>query len=192
MVRLYKGVAPGTHHHATDLRTTGIAAHSPNDNVNLQAFVQHVALGSMHSPLISLSSSYAVAAQYAAVGKRRARHGSPGYVYQIDVPDPVPPSIEVHDAALYIANELLNSNNALTILNYRHNGDREFLLSVVNPQRFGHLKSTPPIVPSGLMTSSPPLLTDQLKAMVHALRDAEVMVARNVPKSWVTYRFNVP
>ena len=192
VVRLYKGVGPGTFHHGTHLQTTGIVAHRATAAADLQAVVQHVAYGPVNSPLISLTSSYAVAAQYALVGTHHATSGSPGYVYQIDVPDPLPLGARVHDAALYIAAEILKINNSLSSIAYRHNGDRAFLLSIVDPGNFGHLKYIPPAVPKGNSSSNPPTLTIHLEAMVNALRDAEVFAVGTVPQNWITARHDVP
>jgi hypothetical protein len=79
--------------------------------------------------------------------------------------------------------------NLLTNSSYHHDGDQIFLHFVVNPLWRARLL---PMAPRpGGSSSSPVVMTMPLEAMVFALRDAELLVLGNLPRSMIVHRHDV-
>jgi hypothetical protein len=133
MTYFYKGVGVGTFLHATDLRTTGIAPARPTLSFSLSAAMLHVSSGVVMSPCISVTRSYAVAEDYARyAGLTAPTLAKPAHVYVIEIPDPLPTGIAIHDPVEYVAS---HNRNPLASPSYHHNGDAKFLLAVVDRRR---------------------------------------------------------
>src|SRR5262245_57963331 len=102
----YKGAGPGTYWHINDASTTGFTAASPALPQSWTRIVQHVGNGSTVSPYISLTRSYGIAWDYAVLCGRRTPRASvldPGYVYEIELDDPLPAGLQLMDAIQEIA-----------------------------------------------------------------------------------------
>jgi hypothetical protein len=191
MPHFYKGVGVGTFLHSHDLTLTGITPRSPTAPFNLAAVMGHVARGTTISPCISITRSFSIAKVYAIEGsKPRPTASIPAHVYTIDLPDhpnPLAPGMRVEDPVQIVA----ASVNLLASSSYQHDGDKKFLLGVVDPkghhQRLGRMAVF--AVPGPILRT--PALSIELETMVFALRDAEALVVGNLPPSRVIPRTNV-
>ena len=188
MTRFWKGVGVGTFLHGADLRITGIAPARPGASHSGTSVMQHVAWGSTRSPLISLTKSWDVAKDYARnSGYSPPTAANPAYVYEVVVPDPLPPGVELIDPVCFVAT--LNTNPLTS--SYHHDGNQAFLLCIVDPLKNPTPAniSFPPLLRGG--TPRPPNRTIELETMVRSLRDAEVLVLGNVPQAWVQDRHEI-
>ena len=71
MATFYKGAGVGTHWHAQDSRRIGFTARSPETTPTTEALIHHIASGTLNSPYVSLTRSYAVAWHYAVFNSKR-------------------------------------------------------------------------------------------------------------------------
>lgn len=114
---------------------------------------------------------------------------NPAYVYEIEMPDPLPDEMTILDPVKEIAKILLPPAMGPP---YQHDGSQEFLLGVVDPRNMGHFlvqQATQP--PSNGGTPRPPNLTLELETLVRALRDAELLAYSSIPANCVQNRFDV-
>jgi hypothetical protein len=83
------------------------------------------------------------------------------------------------------------SVNLLASSSYQHDGDKKFLLGVVDPK--GHRQYLGRMAVFAVPGPIPrtPALSIELETMVFALRDAEALVVGNLPPSSVIARTNV-
>jgi hypothetical protein len=186
VARFYRGVGVGTYHHGFDLRITGIAPRSPGASYTPTSVMHHIARGTTTSPCVSLTRSYGVAEDYARNASRAVPTAArPAHVYEIEIPDP--PPIPVVDPVFVVASQ---NQNPLTAHSYHHDGNQAFLLGVVNPA-----VGTPASVrwPPGAAGGTPrsPNLSIDLETMVFALRDSEVLLVGNLPRTCVINRFDI-
>ncbi|MGO9743482.1 MAG: hypothetical protein ACLPN5_18590 [Roseiarcus sp.] len=192
MTFFYKGVGVGTylHTHSPDLRSTGIVAAVPQANSHASAVIRHIRWGAARSPYISVTRSYAVALDYARNGgTAQPTRSAPAYVYEIDVPDPLPQGRAVLEPIEIIGSAV---KNPLMSPSYHNSGGPELLLGIVDPIRFQSFLNTPAATPPGLGPSGrPPNVSDELRALVNALRDAEALVIDALPQTWITHRYDV-
>jgi hypothetical protein len=183
----YKGVGVGTHHHPTDLRTTGIMPRSPGV-LNEIAVRQHIVHGTPFSPCISLTTSYGVAEDYAKdYGLAPPTRASPAFVYEVEIPDS--PGVAVVDPVDFIASK---HANPLVSPSYHHNGSQSFLGVVAYPR--AHIGVVPRAPrPPGMAGAGtlPAHRSIELEAIVYAIRDAEVLVHGNIPSTWIRIRHDV-
>jgi hypothetical protein len=185
MARFFKGAGVGTYWHSHDPRAPGgLSARYPHGTKDVHAIIQHIARLTVASPYISLTKSFGVAEAYALEWSIPAATSKiPAYVYEIDLPDPVPQPTIVLDPIFELAQA---HNNPLANITYHHDGDMNFLLGVVDRKAMSHHLWTPIRQPPGSGgTSKPAILTQCLEAMVRALRDAEVLVIGGVPPGCV-------
>jgi hypothetical protein len=190
MTHFYKGVGVGTFFHSMDLRINGIAPANTGAQFDVHMAMQHICRGSNRSPCVSVTRSYGVAESYARNGLNPPSLSKPGYVYVINIPDPIPfGAPPIVDPVFVVASQ---HNDPLRSPSYHHNGSQNFLLGVISPGMHPAILSTPPPMPSGTNNSiSPPTLTMELQTMVWGLRDAEALIVGNVPRAWVIDRLNV-
>jgi len=175
---LFKGAAPGTHWHQTDARICGFTA-AANRPHTTNAVLGHVTNYSHPSPYLSLSFSFAVARQYALRGPLGvARAATPGFVYEVDLSTIADPP-RAFDTLVEIA-KVGNANE--------HNGDQGLLLGVADGATHGSVLTTPIPLPGGRMVQ--PMVSQALRALVLATRDAEVLLA-SVPAACVVGRHDV-
>jgi hypothetical protein len=177
----YKGAGPGTHWNVNDATVGGVTAHSPSLSHSPDRVVRHIIGGSTFSPYTSLTRSYAVAWDYALhAGSLTvvATKATPGYVYVIDIPDPLPPGLVLFDPVVELGGSL-SSPGAL--VSYQHDGSPQFLIGVVSPRRHRRYRVGPcvkaPPAPSGPPSAPSP----SLETMVCALRDAEILAMGPIP-----------
>jgi hypothetical protein len=148
--------------------------------------MHHIADATTTSPFISLTRSYGVAFDYAVSGRIVPTATNPAFVYEIDIPDPPPTGMIVIDP---VAEVSAAYNNPLNSLSYHHNGDSKFLLGVIDPVKMAAERLAFVRVPPGsTATPGPANLTLPLATFVRALRDAEVLVLRNIANTHVIYR----
>lgn len=186
MTVFYKGVGVGTFHHPKDLSANGIQAALPTAPPDVDAMIRHIAGGVILSPYISVTRSYAVAADYALRGGLGVPTPlSPAFVYEISVPDPLPRHVLIYDPVEFISRHV---NDPLTIHSYHHDGAPDVLLGVVDPVRHATELLAIPASPPGYNRRSPPRVTESLVAMVNALRDAEALILGPVASGWVRHR----
>jgi len=83
------------------------------------------------------------------------------------------------------------SVNFLASSSYQHDGDKKFLLGVVDPK--GHCQRLRRLAVFAVAGPIPrtPALSIELETMVSALRDAEALVVGDLPSSCVIARMNV-
>lgn len=183
----YRGAGPGTYWDINDATVKGLTARAPHVNPSIDRLMDHIVNATVNSPYISLTRSYGVAEVYAKVGTLGVvTKTNPGYVYEIVLNDPLPGGLDLLDPVTEVASVL---PSPLTLLSYQRNGPPNVLLGVVDPQTNKQLLYTPVPQPPGSGVGSPPNITIQLKALVRALRDAEILAVGNIPKSCVQVRY---
>ncbi len=152
----YKGAGPGTHWHLNDARLSGFTA-AATSIANRNTVIRHIAAYSHPSPLISVSSSFAVARQYALTGPAGIASGAaPGYVYEIDL---TVAKQKVIDPLFVIVKSSLS---------HIHTGDQGLIVALSQA-----LALVPCLHPGGRMLT--PSVPPELRALVSALRDGEVL-----------------
>ncbi len=174
---LYKGSGPGTHWHDNNARDGGFmpAANRPH---TINAVVNHIVNYSHPSPYVSLTASFAVARQYALSGPGgTASEKNPGYVYEID--------LSACKAELHIFNPIEEISKIG--LAHEHNGDQGLILGVASSIH-GSVLNTPVLLAGGQKVI--PNASVILRALVNALRDAEVLIGA-VPASCIVHRLSV-
>lgn len=192
---LYKGAGPGTHWFVTDPRTGGfVVAPAP---AGPNAIVRHIVNYSWPSCYTSFSASYAAACEYALSGPAGAASlTNPGYVYEIDVQVALAAGVHFVDPVHMI----LGANPALGVaaLPTHHDGGADLIRGIADPLQAAILMMSPrrptnPAVPAGPGSGAvgAPVVQSQLRAVVFALRDAEVLADTNVGAGCVTQRYLV-
>ena len=195
MATFYKGAGVGTHWHTHDSRRVGFTARSPATNPRPEVLRDHIAKSTANSPYISLTRSYAVAWNYAMGGATDIRTlDNPSYVYEIEIDIPLPSGLEIFDPVKEVAKSLpnpidLGSKGEYPL--YQHNGLPDFLLGVVRPESMSRFLVGRQPRPPGPGVPCPPNLTPELKALVNALRDAEILFHGSIPSYCVKERFEV-
>ena len=175
---LYKGAGPGTHWHKKNACDGGFTP-AANRPYTTNAVVDHIVHYSHPSPYISLTASFAVARQYALSGPDgTASDTNPGYVYEIDLS-------ACNTTKLRIFNPIAEISK--TGLAHEHNGDQGLVLGVASSTHESVLKT--PVLQAGGRKAIPSASTT-LKALVNALRDAEVLTGK-VPASCIVNRLSV-
>jgi hypothetical protein len=105
-------------------------------------------------------------------------------VYVIDIPNPIP-ARSGYDLIDPVAEIAAINSNPLTS-SYTHDGNQHFLLGVVSPTAFAHYRNALTQRAGSWATPRPPNLTEELEAMVRALRDAEVLAIGHLPAACIT------
>jgi hypothetical protein len=190
---LYKGAGPGTHWWVTDAQTAAgfVVGHAPR---NVNAIIRHIVNYSWPSPYSSFSASFAAAAAYALVGPSgKATPEVPGWVYEIDVAL----AIELGARFLDPAREILAQNPPIgapgTIPTF-HDGGQDLILGIAVPSLHRKVLLTPPRQPGPVRyvrPGGPPVVHNELRAVIFALRDAEVLATTDVPAACITARYPV-
>jgi hypothetical protein len=187
----YKGAGPGSFWASNDARHKGFTCRSPGVAASPGRLVHHITKGTSYTPYISLTLSFGVARDYAInTGTTSvATVDDPGFVYEIELSAPLPVGLVILDPVREVAN---NAPGPLEPGSYQHDGPPDFLIGVVDPLRMGRYLMAPYLQPPpGTGTPRPPRMSDELEALVRALRDAEVIVVGNIPSSAVVNRYPV-
>ena len=184
----FRGAGVGTYWHNNDARVLGFTPKSPGVSPGASRMMQHVARGSHTSPYLSFSRSFGIAWAYGVVGTSIATQQNPGYVYELDIPDPLPPGVTLLDPLQEVAKTLGNPPGG----SYQHDGQQDFLLGVVDPlNHAARLTAAIRQPPGSSGTPRGATLTLELETLVRTLRDAEVLALGNIPAAWVVYRHDV-
>jgi hypothetical protein len=178
----YKGAGVGTYWHTNDARVQGFTPCSATIGQTPDRLMQHIARGNTFSPYISLTRSYGVAWDYAMNGRARSTQANPGYVYEIEINDPLPAGMLLLDPIKVVADHAPSP----LAPPYQHDGRSDFLLSVIDTS----IVATPVLLPAGGATPRQPNLTIEIETLVRVLRDAEIL-ANIVPRACVSNRIDV-
>lgn len=191
MPLFWRGAPIGSYWHITDARLSGFTAHSPGITPSIDRMIQHISQGTAISPFISLSRSYAVAWSYAVIlSGTKASVSQPAYVYEVELSNPLPRGLELVDPINDISTD---RSDPLRGCPYHHNGLPSFLLGVVDSAMKNHLYVNPPCPPVGGSTVSSdfPTVSEELRTLVRALRDSEILAIGAIPVVAVKARYNV-
>lgn len=181
----YRGAGPGSYWDLNDARQIGFRAQAPHLIASTDRLMNHIAQTTVTSPFVSLSRSYAIAHGYAIVGPQGiATQTQPGYVYEIEVTDPLPLGLALLDPIKELAAALPGPLNQIS---YQHDGGASVLLGVVLPKEFSQVL-TAPYPQAGGTSTSPVRISQELVTMIRALRDAEILAVGNIPTSCVLAR----
>ena len=189
MTTYYRGAGVDTYWHSRDARASGFSAQMPGAAGGRQTIINHInnQLTST-SPYISMTRSYEVAEHYARYfGRDHPSPARPAFVYEVEF-DPMPAGLQLLDPIIEIA-KTLNSPLAPPPF-YQHNGAPDVLLAVVRESVLPNILRTPvrnPGVPAGNL----PHISDNLRALVRALRDAEVLAYVAIPQNCVRQRYAI-
>jgi len=192
MALFYKGVGVGTflHQAANDPRINGIPPRVPGMMPSINPLMGHVARGTTFSPYVSLTRSYGVAEMYAREASLAFPTAAvPAYVFEIDIPDPVPGGITLVDPVTAVAASL---PPPVTSLSYFHDGDKDFILGVASPTLLAsHLHAPIRQPPGSGGASRSANLTAELETLVRSIRDAEVLIRGAIPRALVGARHEI-
>jgi hypothetical protein len=167
---LYKGAGPGTYWHLNNPKlnggfTAGLVPATPN------AILRHITRYSAPSPYLSFTTSFAVAREYALSGPAGvATVATPGYVYELDL------------SSLLVAPTLIDPVIAIAaasngLFSHRHDGAQNLILEVSQGYMSNGRLS---LAPQAGGQSTLPAVSQDLNALIFAIRDAEILVAGNV------------
>jgi hypothetical protein len=185
----YRGAGPGTYWAVNDARLRGFVPQQPGAAPNITRLMSHIRLGTTTSPYISLTRSFGVARDYARAGTTgTADPSNPGYVYEIELADPLPTGLQILDPIQEIAHAL---DSPLTTPTYHHDGDQSFVLGVIDPINNPHLLAAPIYTPLTGATSRSANLSEHLETLLRVLRDAEILAVGNIPAVCVVDRHEV-
>jgi hypothetical protein len=181
---LYKGAGPGTHWHRNDARNSGFTCASAVIPQGIQWVINHIAHFSHPSAYISVSASYAVAADYAMSGPAGpATSNNPGYVYTIDLNvAAATPSFAPTDPLA----EMIQFAQANGAPAHAHHGDQQLIHGMADRLRFQHYLSRQVRHPGGRQGPSHHSLLNV--ALTCAIRDAELLAGSVIPRNCVLLR----
>jgi hypothetical protein len=185
MAIFFRGAGVGTYWHQRDPRINGFTAQAPQLDASPERLMGHIVYGTVNSPFVSLTRSFAVARSYALFGETPATAENPGVVWEIEIPDPPPPQLELVDPVCAVARHL---PPPLAQFSYQHDGPPTVLLGLVDAKQKHLLFEPCHAVPAGNNQQRPPTLTVHLNALVYALRDAEILATGCIPAACVRFR----
>ena len=177
MTIFFKGIHPTHALNQSNLSQNGLTAVNPGATPSLDAMMAHVCYTTRTSPYLSLTKSFGVAEMYAFGGPVPPTQTSPGYVWEIDILASA--GVKLIDPVQEVA---AANSDPFANISYHHDGDMDFLLGIVDPSMLSGspLKAR---VPPGQDGPGAPHATKQLRTMVHALRDAEILAVGIIPQS---------
>ena len=189
MPTLFKGVRFDSHWYKNNAKSSGgFTAQKRGDPHTINGMMRHI-MGATHiSPYISLTVSYAVAYGYAAgvtagTGTTHlATPTNPGYIYMIDLPDPLPPTLQVFDPIREIG---AMTPPPLAHTPYQHEGKAEYLFGIINAH-YRPLLLSYRLAYGGTVDIQPHAPSQHLLTLVNALRDAELLVYDWIPSMYIS------
>jgi hypothetical protein len=115
---------------------------------------------------------------YAFAGVSPPSQANPAYVWQLDIS--ASSGVRLIDPVHAVAEA---NKDPFADISYHHDGDQDFLSWVTDPTMLsgGPLKLSR--VPPGQDGASVSHASKQLRTMVHALRDAEILAVGTIPQS---------
>jgi hypothetical protein len=187
MSRYFKGAGVGTYWHIHDAMVLGFHAASPGTPAGVTVIKDHIVYQLVQSsPYISLTRSYEIAEAYARYyGKTLPTATNGAFVYEIDIPNSTAASLV--DPVQELA---ASFGPPYAPLFYQHDGGPDLLLGLVDSANFGNVL-TRPIRAPGVPIVRPPRITDELHALVRALRDAEVLALHAIPRTCLINKHQV-
>jgi hypothetical protein len=187
MTIFYRGAGVGTYWHTKDPRLSGLIPTTLGIPNTPDRVIQHVFNGLTHSPYVSLSLSYPVALNYALeMGTIWPTVHDPAYVWEVEIN--ASHGVALVDPVKEIA---AGAPNPLDPNPYQHNGDQNVLLGVMWHvlAPILHLPvAMPPTAVTGAHTIN---ISPHLRALIHALRDAEILAVGTVPAACIVMRHDV-
>jgi hypothetical protein len=189
MARYFKGAALGSHWHLNDARLSGFTAINVANSHSGAAIINHIVHGTSNSPYVSITKSWMMALQYARQSRLpdvAATANLPAYIYEIDFTDT---TVSLYDAIVEIGKTLPTPHLQI---GYAHNGDSRLIAAILNGKLANYLKRaklTGP--PNNNNAAVAPVVSDELRALLLTLRDAEVLVLHAIPRNYITIRHNV-
>lgn len=174
---VYKGVAPGTHHFAKNPKRVDFRG-DPGQPTEIDDVVRHITAHSWPSAWVSVSMSFAIAADYATRG---------GRVYEIRLSD-IGENLVLDPVAKIVE----HSNRSLKRFVHFHDGHQDLTGALGDPARSTVL-TTFPLRPAAPPAPKPPApsISGHLHAITFATRDAELLL-KSVPSSALGLVYNVP
>jgi hypothetical protein len=175
---VYKGVAPGTHYDSTDPKVGGFTGDATQPSA-FDDVVRHITAHSWPSAWVSVSMSFAVAADYATSGGK-VYEVHLGRVLTTDITDPLTQLTAHADCTLYR-------------FVHQHDGHQDLTPSVATPVSGAAILTAFPLRAGKPPTrrSPAPKVSTHLNALVFATRDAELLIA-TVPGRAVGNVYTVP
>jgi hypothetical protein len=193
----FRGDGPGTYWAVNDAQSNGFTARSPHIGHSPDRMMHHIertpigATTAILSPYISLTASRDVARVYALFGTRGiATSLNPGFIYEVEIErdSTDPKSTQLYDPVKEIAGSLPAPPAAMP---YQHRHYPGILLGVVAPRLLASFMRAGLIGPPGAGMPLWSNVTMQLRCLVHALRDAELLALDFIPKACVLARHSV-
>ena len=187
MPSLFKGVRFNSYWYKNDATSVGFTAQKRGEPHSLARLMTHITGATHISPYISLTNSYAVAYGYAAGVTAGAgtihlpTPTNPGYVYIIDIPDPLPPSVQLFDPVREIGRM---TPLPLPHTPYQHEGKPEYLFGIVSAH-YRRLLRSYRLTSGGTVDDQPDTPSQHLLTLVYALRDAEILAYDWIPDMYV-------
>jgi hypothetical protein len=184
MALFYRGAPLGSYWHSRDARISGFSAHKPGGSPSPATAIQHIANGTTSSCYVSLTASAGVARDYALNYSRLTgptpTAATPAYDYTIDLTLGTPALV---DPVSLVAAPAAGAPIGLL---YHHNGGQD-LMGIISA---GLPVSTaaPVWSPAGSSIVRPPVVHDELLALVNALRDSEILAVSVIAAACVISR----
>jgi len=179
----YKGAGIGTHWHLNDARTGGFKAVPTVGVHSVNAVRNHIANYSYPSPYLSVSTSFAVAREYALHGGGvPPTPANPGHVYEVNLANL--PTLTVYSPLEILTGGCLGRG----VVPHQHTGDWDLLLCLAGSTAHGGVLGISVYHPTSHV---PPTYAPDVKPLATALRDAEMLVFDEIPAICVTNRFDV-
>lgn len=134
MATFYKGAGVGSYWHIHDSRKIGFTSREPDRNPTTEVLIEHIATGTLYSPYISVTRSYAVAWNYAMAGVVDIpTDDNPAFIYEIEIDNSSPTDIKLIDPIKEVAKSFLEPIDVYSQQEYsfyQHNGLQSYLLEL--------------------------------------------------------------
>ena len=184
---LYRGCGLGTYWHDHDARLTGFVPPFPDARPGLDHLMQFVARAQTAGPYISLTRSYSVAWSYGVfAGRDYPTKEKPAYVYEIEIPVPLPPGIVLLDPLQEVVRAMPPVTSRRS---YQHDGGQDFISWLMDPMRLTPSSRAPGSESPRVKLT--PQFSIELETILRTLRDAEIVAIGNIPPSFVRSRYEV-
>ena len=125
---LFRGTGVGTYWDIHDARLTGFTTRMPGASHNANMVTRHIRIAPHMTNYVSLSRSFGIArgyALYSGTSVPIATQNEPGYVYVLEIDEPLAVGFALVDPIREIA---MNLPTPLARNSYQHDGEADFLL----------------------------------------------------------------